>query len=97
VELGRVLDLSRETAHLFSGERGPEPVVVEVPALGPRDPDGLLLRTAVTLFGAIGLGEYESGLTHPDFRYELGHLPAGARLEFRYALGPEPRLCCRRL
>jgi hypothetical protein len=97
VELGRVLDLSRETAHLFSREGGPEPVVIEVPALAPRDPDRLMLRTAVTLFRGLRLGECESGLTHPAFRHELGHLRAGSRLEFRYALGPEPRLCCRRL
>jgi hypothetical protein len=94
-ELGRVIDLSRETAHSFGGEPDPEPVVLEVPALAPGEPADLMLRTTVCVFGEVSLGEYESGITYPDFRLGLGRVPPRARLEFRYELRPEPRLSCR--
>ena len=93
--LGTVFDLSVEGARILSG--GVPPVTLSVPALAPGDPAELMLRTTIDVFGPIALAEYESGITYPAFRHELGRLRAGARIDVGYRIGPQPGFTCTRV
>jgi hypothetical protein len=88
IPLGRVFELSRETASAFHGQF-PE-VIVEVPA-GLEKPLHVMLRTTIRAFGEIALGEYQSGLTQPIILHETGTVCSGTRFSIRYELGSNPR------
>jgi len=90
--LGTVLELD---ARIVEGPPGGlPPVTLRVPPLAPGDPDELMLRTTIDVFGRIALGEYESGITYPAFRHDLGRLPAGSRVEVRYRITAQPGFTC---
>jgi len=90
--LGTVLDLTVESARRLS--TGIPAVTFRVPALGPGDPAELMLRTTIGVFGDLTIGEYESGVTYPAFRHELGRLQGGSLIEVRYAVGRRPGFVC---
>lgn len=90
--LGTAFELTAESARRLSA--GVPAVTLTVPALAPGDPAELMLRTTIDVCGAIALAEYESGITYPAFRHELGRLKEGARIEVRYRNGPQPGFSC---
>jgi SAM-dependent methyltransferase len=80
----RLLDVRASVAHVPLDDRGClPPVRVTIP---PHD--RAAYRTTVMAYRDHVIGQYESGLTHP----ELAWLPEHAELEFRYQLGAEPGL-----
>jgi hypothetical protein len=92
--LGTVLDLTADSARRLA--TGIPAVTFRVPALGPGDPAELMLRTTIGVFGSLTIGEYESGVTYPSFRHELGRLQEGQQIEVRYTVGPRPGFVCTR-
>jgi hypothetical protein len=97
VHLGRVLDLTAEacrdpSASVDGDQQGGTclgPTLLHV----PEDLDGelhLMLSTAITVFGSVGLDEHESGLTSPRILFDAGRTHGGQVLEFEYHLGDEP-------
>jgi SAM-dependent methyltransferase len=92
VGLGRLLSLTARDA--IEGRLDPDadgllaPVVVTVPA--QPEATTLALLTHVVVFGDIGLGDYDSGITCPEILHGPGRASGGLRLEFRYALGAKP-------
>lgn len=72
------------------------PVAVTLPSGTDRTRTPMLF-TRIGLFGPHVLDEGESGLTTPEVLWPLSGLPAGARLAFRYQLGPSPGLTWERI
>ena len=87
--LGTVFDLTLDSARRFA-EQGFEEVTLCVPAVEPGGPADLMLGTTITFFGAAQLHEFESGITFPSFRFDLGRLSASGFLDARYVIGPNP-------
>jgi hypothetical protein len=95
--LGRLLELTAASARdlrVMPGSGTPDgvprlvPVRIAVPS-GAEPGLELALFTRVDVFGAIGLGDYESGLTYPAAAHvEPGVLRNG--VEFSYRLGSRP-------
>ena len=88
ITVGRLLELDVTSAlHLQSA--GFPSVRVVLPAVSVR-PLEMMLRTQVTVFETIILGDYESGITCPHPAHELGTLEPGSVAVFRYELGSVP-------
>jgi hypothetical protein len=49
-----------------------------------------MLRTKVTVFESISLGDYESGITCPYLGKDLDRLEPGSEAVFRYETGSVP-------
>jgi hypothetical protein len=98
VHLGRVLDLTargcRDPSAAGDGdEQGGTSRTPRALLHVPEHLDGgfhLMLLTAITVFGPIGLGESESGLTCPRILFDAGKVHGGETVEFQYHLGDEP-------
>lgn len=73
-----------------TGERLLPGVKVQIPELAQDTRHAAMLLTRITVFGAIGLDDYESGLTYPCVLHDLGALHSGQHIEFRYRLGCRP-------
>lgn len=79
------------------GEPGLPAVAVSIPALPSQQSYTAMLLTRITVFGDIGLDDYDSGLTYPCLLQDAGPLRGGEVLEFRYRLGANPGFAFRRL
>lgn len=93
--LGTILTL--EAARMQRGE-APQlgPLTLGVPDDLPASRE-LLVLTHVRVFGDLALGDYDSGISYPTVACDLGRLVAGAQVEFRYELAPDPHLTWTRL
>lgn len=92
VPAGPVFELTRESALSPVDEEGRfPPVTVTLPSATGRGRQAMLFTTVVAL-GPHVLAPGDSGLTVPEVLWQVPALPAGARLQFRYRLGPRPGL-----
>ena len=88
VPLGKLIELDMASVPLLKNS-GFSPVRVLLPAqTKPRW--RLMLRTLVTVFEDIVLGEYESGITCPYVGKDLDALKPESEVEFHYELGSVP-------
>lgn len=98
IDLGRVLDLSAEACRTSSeaggGDgRGATSFGSKTLLRVPEELDGehdLMLRTAITVYGSIALGDHESGLTCPRILFDAGRMRGGQVVELEYRLGDRP-------
>jgi len=99
VDLGTVLELTAARAPDLlraaggtgaSGASALPAVRVSIPELRPQSSYRAMLLTAIEVFDAFALGDYDSGITQPHIFHELGTLRGGEILELRYHLGPRP-------
>jgi hypothetical protein len=98
VLLGRIFELTAETAIAFAKTRGKRGSDTEayLPAAAINLPEAppaglrLMLSTTITVFEVITLGEYESGLTHPFWLHDFSDAKRGKRIEFQYCLNGNP-------
>lgn len=86
IPIGRIFDLS--AADIFDLENFPK-IVVEIPPGVPENLD-LMLTTHVNVFGAIKLGDYDSGITYPKILFDLGKQKSGTKIEFQYQVSENP-------
>ncbi len=89
IALGRLLELDLESARRHRQGDGFAPVRLVLPETGGK-PLPMMLRTQVTVFGEIGLGDYDSGITCPHPLGEVDTSRAGCEVEFRYEMGSDP-------
>lgn len=87
IVLGDICTLTKDTDEI-------EPITLTIPDT-QTDGQSLLLATSIQIFDSVGLGDRESGITHPSIMLDIGRLKPGDNIEFRYRLGPEPRFVCR--
>jgi hypothetical protein len=93
IRLGTVLELTAGTAAAVA--TAAHETTLRVPSLGVADPAHFMLRTAVGVLGRLELGDYESGITYPVFRHDLGRLRPGQSVRVAYRSGQTPRFECR--
>ena len=97
IHLGRLLELTAESCRKLSvgsdDGHGVLPrfqnITIDVP-MEVGNELYIMLLTAITIFGSIALGDYESGLTYPKVLYDLGKISSGARIEFGYCPRDDP-------
>lgn len=95
--LARLMELTADAARRLATSSSPFPAVTAaVPPHGARNLS-IMLRTEIRVFGAIEVGEYESGITCPLGLHELGVSNEADRLSFEYVMGSGPQFRCRRL
>jgi hypothetical protein len=94
IDLGNLIELSKATLPSFSAllDRQPEhlpEICLHVPDDAPEGMN-LMLCTRVETVPGLVLFDYQSGLTYPQLRFELGAIIPGESLLFSYRLGREP-------
>ncbi|MEQ1920900.1 MAG: hypothetical protein ABL952_00195 [Pyrinomonadaceae bacterium] len=87
IVLGDICTLTKDTDEI-------EPVAMTIPDI-QTDGLSLLLATSIQIFDSVGLGDRESGITHPSIIFDTGSLKPGDNIEFKYRMGAEPRFVCR--
>lgn len=101
ISLGPLLELSIATLPnlLRCLHEDPEALPEQCLALPHTLPQGLsvMLRTRIEAGEDLRLGDYDSGLTYPQFLWNLDGLAAGSRLGFTYRMGGYPGFVVRRL
>ena len=90
INLGRIFELRGETVSDFSG------VTLKIPK-EMNENLKLMLRTTVTVFDFVVLGEYESGITNPLPLHDLDMTGSGNAIEFVYCAGAKPGFKYRRV
>jgi hypothetical protein len=85
-ELGVLVDLSLDSLDVLQPRR------ITIPADLPAGLNTFFLLTAITTFGTITLGDYDSGLSYPTVLGQLSLLEPGAQIDFQYQLGERPGL-----
>ena len=88
ITLGRLLELDIASVPRLR-DNGFPAVRVELPATIER-PLQMILRTEVTVFESIILGDHESGITSPHLVGEIDTLEPGSAVVFRYEPGSMP-------
>jgi hypothetical protein len=98
VHLGRIFELTADNCHNLlapngAAERGALSRLCNCSVDVPKNaPAGLILTllTGISVFGSIVLAQYESGLTHPKFLFDMGEIKPGASIEFAYRAQESP-------
>lgn len=89
IHLGRVFELTAENSSDLSAKTSLPTVTLNIPD-EVNDRLSLMLVTVVTVFDAIVLNEYESGITNPVILHDFGKAEKGTRIEFHYSSGSNP-------
>jgi predicted GNAT superfamily acetyltransferase len=84
------MDLTKRTAPELLRAAGGAPRRFQVPELEADRQWHAMLCTEVTVYGDEVLGDYDSGVSYPEWLRELGPLDGGEELDVRYRVGPEP-------
>jgi hypothetical protein len=89
IYLGRIMELTAESASALTAEGRPPAVVLDVPRKADESL-GLMLLTTVNVFESVVLGEYESGITHPAILHDFSWAGRKDGIEFVYFPGSGP-------
>ncbi len=95
IHLGRVFELTAENSSDLSAKTSLPTVTLNIPD-EVNNGLSLMLTTVVTVFDAIVLNEYESGITYPVMLHDFGKAEKGTRIEFHYSSGSNPGFKYRR-
>jgi hypothetical protein len=92
IPIAKLMELTVASARSPVDELGRfAPVIVEVPEVPSIGRYSFAYTTHVDVFGPHQLNEYETGVTHPEFVFQLKPV-SGQKVAFRYAMGRHPGL-----